>query len=557
MDCGSAKFRVLLILLLLAILAIIYKSQNLLEISLEVPTNVLSSNPTGIQDRVNNYKDVRKEATQRMHNKLVISAGQTNEHNKLTAEVLDISGSEGNENVRKIDQKFTAKSGVHVHEPPNAAINNGSTKKHTTAAGRISMPEFSTQFITNKSITHNHTTSNLDAMSQTSNEGITGSNFMWVDVGGDFLSRVVRYNNAIAELRHYIQDSRKYKPWQEIIEPLDVLWCNRDDWMEVLRNYNHVKTVLLKWHDTDAKSSWSSVRDHSNVLVKQYYQWTATEPLCKWIATPGGTKARWDAVYNRTCNTDMELATKIASIEPLYFNGKPINVRDYWPNDGLSYPPYFYSTYPDYLMYMHVIEDAIIAETGDVISHNLKLVPYACSQDTQAHPPPGYETSSIYSEVFLVTQFWGGEFFHSMIEGIPRLAPYMKLLLDNPSVLIHVAAQKPYLKNTLRFLGINPERLVSGVARAKILYVPQATPCGFAQIHELQILNRLYTSKLQELHPNSNNCTVIFIRRSGIRKFRDDRGVEETVAQAAKDFSLPFRYVFVWSFRLHCIQIYQ
>ena len=71
------------------------------------------------------------------------------------------------------------------------------------------------------------------------------------------------------------------------------------------------------------------------------------------------------------------------------------------------------------------------------------------------------------------------------------------------------------------------------------VYVPQATPCGFAQIHELQILNRLYTSKLQD-SSQSGNSSVVFIHRSGLRKFRQNREIEGTVSRAAADFGLPF-----------------
>ena len=176
--------------------------------------------------------------------------------------------------------------------------------------------------------------------------------------------RVYEYNKAISALREIILQTRSFKPWQPIQEPLDVLWCNRDDFMHSLTNYTQIRTILLKWRNAE-EHTWSSLTDSHNVLVQKYYQWTAMEPLCKWIQTPGYTKARWDAVYNRTCSTEMDKAGEAASIEPVYFYGKPINPRDYWPNGGLSYTKYFYSEYPEYVMYMHVIEDAVILPTGE------------------------------------------------------------------------------------------------------------------------------------------------------------------------------------------------
>lgn len=196
------------------------------------------------------------------------------------------------------------------------------------------------------------------------NSSINGT-FISVDSAGKFVERVQHFNSVISALRRSTLEHRRYKPWQPLQQPVDVLWCNRDDFMTALVNYTHIRTVLLQWNG-EQKATWSSLADKSNVVIQKYYRWTASEPLCEWIQTAAFTKARWDAVYNRTCITDMNVAKQATSVEPLYFHGKPINVRDYWPNEGLAYPSYFHTDYPDYVLYMHIIEDAVIVETGKV-----------------------------------------------------------------------------------------------------------------------------------------------------------------------------------------------
>ena len=368
----------------------------------------------------------------------------------------------------------------------------------------------------------------------------SGHNVIKVNTSGNFLQRLQMYNDAIGRLRQQILAARPLvSPWKPIAANLAVLWGNRDDFLQCLSLRDEVITMTLPWRSSGRNRKWTSRRDRRNVLVQNYYEWTATEPLCSWIGQRGFTKARWDAVYNRTCVTNTSRSVVPTSLEPVYLHGKPINVRDYWPNSGDAYPAHFYTHPPEHVFYMHLARDAVITDLGDIISGSLKFLPYSCSQDTTATPPRGYAKTVVYGEVFIMTQFWGGAHFHKMLEGFPRLAPYLAFLRANEHVLIHAAETSGYTAATLHFLGLNPERLVTGLCRAKVVYMPQSTPCGFAHAQSTQLLSALYRERIRRKATTTRNGLVL-VQRSGTRRFTRAGAIQAALRSVANETGLVF-----------------
>jgi len=174
---------------------------------------------------------------------------------------------------------------------------------------------------------------------------------------GNFTNRVAAFNAFLTSLRLEELTKRGKDAWHgPTSRRLEVLWGYRDDYLQLLSNYTNVMTVALLWL-TDNQSSphaWSSLQDHSNLLIQTYYEWSADDTIFSWIETPGKTKLRFDAMYNRTCNRNMNDTVRPVSVEPVFLNAKPLYAGHYWPNNGSSYPERFYTSAPPYVFHMHI-----------------------------------------------------------------------------------------------------------------------------------------------------------------------------------------------------------
>ena len=312
---------------------------------------------------------------------------------------------------------------------------------------------------------------------------------------GAFLERLGHYNDAISRVRKKFFEGRGSFLWKDVVEAgkLKVLWGKSDDFLEELSAFPHLSLVVLPWLATSVSS---------NVLQENYFEWTGSDQLCGWIETEAFTKARWDAVYNKKCNRNASHSILPSTLETMYLYAKPINPSHYWPNDGLSYPSFFFHQYPPFSLYLTILQHAIVNLNGDVISGDVKVVPYTCSHDNLPTIPQEYLSSVIYTEVFVVTQYWGTMYFHRLVEMLPRLAPYIDFLKRHPSIFIHVSEEAGRTAEIIDVLGLDKERLVSGVIRAKLVYLPQGTPCGFPHLAAMQVFSHLFHHHIQHKLPN-------------------------------------------------------
>jgi len=216
-----------------------------------------------------------------------------------------------------------------------------------------------------------------------------------VDVDGNFTERVTSFNVQLHNLRQQqlpLTSAGNTTCWFPAdnnqtanASSLRVVSGAKDNYIDELSGNPDIITVVLPW--LRSRSNWSSLTDFSNVLYQRYCEWTADNVLCSWIETPRVINARYDTVYRRTCNRNINVTARGQSLRPLYLNGKPINPKYYWPNNGDSYPEHFYTTTPPYVFYMHIHRDAVVTKLGDVITARTKLVLYACSNDVTPTSP--------------------------------------------------------------------------------------------------------------------------------------------------------------------------
>jgi len=360
---------------------------------------------------------------------------------------------------------------------------------------------------------------------------------------GNFTDRLTTFNAFLSAFRAEDLNIGGNRTWEiPATNKLDVVWGARDDYLELLSSHSYVTTIVLPWltNTPGSPHAWSSLVDTSNLLIQTYYEWTADDRLCSWIETPGKLRAKYDVIYNRKCSRNINDTVKPMSLRPLFLNGKPINSYEYWPNGGNSFPAHFYVDTPPFVFLMHIHRDAIVTELGDVITDGLALFLQACRQDFCVSLPSHLDDIVVYNEVFVITQFWGTGTFHRMVEIVPRLAMFVDFLRDKPHIRIAAPEVGGRLAELLGIIGLDASRLVTGVARAKIVYQPRSTRCGTANVQETQTLSRLYRDYIKRNFPPRPRNRLTLIRRSFSRRFVEQEAIEAALKRAAADFNLTY-----------------
>ncbi len=196
---------------------------------------------------------------------------------------------------------------------------------------------------------------------------------------------------------------------------------------------------------------------------------------------------------------------------PLPFNYKMLNMK--YPMKGVDNDSHIT------VGFIHVLSDAIVLPEGEVLYTDVQLHPGGCQN---GHAPKLTKHSAhklqFANEVFTISEFWGFGFFHTMIEDVPRIAPYLPFLRRHKEIKIHVMAKTKFTRNILALLGIEEDRLIDGYVRARIIFMPMGTRCGYANIFNIQLLS-LYCRRTISHANKDAKTSVVLIKRSAKRFF--------------------------------------
>ena len=376
---------------------------------------------------------------------------------------------------------------------------------------------------------------------------IVPNDVIWVRSDQDFLKKVSLYNDVINNVSREVLRKRGDGVWKDIAsyKQAEVIRGTSPDYLVKLASIASVVTILMAWTDPsglgpDAK--WTSTLDKSNLLIQDYYPYTTTEELCKNIRRRDGfTRHRYDTVYNHKCSTNISDAFHATSMELSFLNSLQIQEPFYWPNGGAAWPSHFYTDIPRFVTYLHILQDGILNNLGQVLTGKYKVIPFNC-RPVFSGDVPQYKTElPLHQQVFSLSQYWGDGFYHKNLEDFPKLAPYLDFLVKNPDIKIHVFERGTYTKFAMETLGIDPSRLISGDIRAHVIYLPRGTSCGFTHIQEAQLLSH----KLREATPVTSNRTrnLVLIRRTGHRSFTKHAEIDAKMKAVARDFGLQY-YLF-------------
>ena len=210
-----------------------------------------------------------------------------------------------------------------------------------------------------------------------------------------------------------------------------------------------------------------------------------------------------------------------------------------------TFAKYFHDYFPEYIYYIHALYDGVVNIDGYVFTGSITVIDVPCKYEkVNKHPvpPENYTSSPLYKEIFVISQYWGKAYFHKQAEDLPRIAPYIEFLKKNEQIRIQAAESAPdsVTGKTLQLMGIDPTRLVQGVVRAKIVYLPQVTDCLYSNPHLVQLASLVYRQYVDNKTPSTEINYMVMIRRNFKRKMVDYEKKERFMEIVAKEFNLKF-----------------
>ena len=146
------------------------------------------------------------------------------------------------------------------------------------------------------------------------------------------------------------------------------------------------------------------------------------------------------------------------------------------------------------LTYLHIATNALVNKIGQVLLNDAKIEQKSCPIEAQVSgnsDTRAMEEYPLYKEVFVISQFWNG-YFHVIIEQMSRLTPYICFLRSHPSVRIHMNIADEMMDVVGKYFGlvnIDSTRIIRGVVRAQVIYLPAGTPCTNPPFFNIRLLS--------------------------------------------------------------------
>ena len=187
------------------------------------------------------------------------------------------------------------------------------------------------------------------------------------------------------------------------------------------------------------------------------------------------------------------------------------------------------------------VANALITEVGIVITEGAKIHPKMCVNESTTTVPKVPEGLKPLPEVFVLSQYYGDQVYHGIVEVVARIAPYLPILRKYTQIKIH-AYPTSLIKDFLRFLDISPNRIVSGYQYAKKAFLPEGTACGFARpiaTHLLyKAIQRQKAYKFARFDTKETKRSILLIRRTKNRYFVNHDQVYQSLQKVAVRYGL-------------------
>ena len=162
------------------------------------------------------------------------------------------------------------------------------------------------------------------------------------------------------------------------------------------------------------------------------------------------------------------------------------------------------------LSYLHIATNGMVNQIGQVLLNDAKIEQKSCPIEAQVSGNSDSRTMEeypLYREVFVISQFWNG-YYHVVIEQMSRLAPFICFLRSHPSIRIHMNIADEMMDVVGKYfdlVNIDSTRIIRGVVRAQVIYLPAGTPCTNPPLFNTRLLSLRLRYSIRTV-PNSNQA---------------------------------------------------
>ena len=351
--------------------------------------------------------------------------------------------------------------------------------------------------------------------------------------------RVTSFNDALTSYRNKVllttsrQTEVKARRGNDLVRVTKIVYTYGRQYFRRLRKVHlydaRLTTIFMRWVGDECSPIENVTRD--NMLLTRFYRWTGVKPPCDW----------WDATQHFLLDS--------AYCQPYrkfkHRNQIPMTsiIDDMGATavDYIALNKYDRSVDDDskarYAFFVHIIENGIVTPAGDVyVGSTVRLISNGCDRERD-----GQYVTDTYDEVFAASQVWAiHSFYHLVIEGLTKMATMLQFLRDNPSIRVHVAKRNQQVEQVFEVLGLNPERIVTGYSRGKIVYWPRPTNCYEAPLPDLQIIAEEYKKYIASTSNDVSRNSVVYIRRIHDRRFERNDEIEKQTQQISEKYGLRF-----------------
>lgn len=229
-------------------------------------------------------------------------------------------------------------------------------------------------------------------------------------------------------------------------------------------------------------------------LLPYYFQYSTSN--C--TASPFGLKKdgnllKW--TYNASCK-----ASIADTLKPVSFTARTRSLR-IW-----NYAGYLKDPSKIMVTYLIIASDAVVDKYGDVSTSNVTIVPERCDALKGWGATVDIESIPQTKHIFSMHQKFGRDATRNSLEGLPRIAPYVKFLREHPEVKV----QSAFSNVLLELLTISLKRLEQDTVRGEQVYQPAGTHCQLPSLFNTQLMSFYLRSGLQNTPEKKD--VILFIK---------------------------------------------